>query len=106
MKNTASATCYKDDDSIATMEDELEYTAVKSMNYESHAGSMNLSHAGSNKTPAPIDMTKRADDFVHAEESSLTSVMTMESLAQRQNQKASRLDNIDAILSQILGRLK
>ena len=67
---------------------------------------MNLSQARSNKTTASIDMSNREDNDVHEEESSITSSMTMESLAQRQHQTASRLDNIDAMLSQILGTLK
>ena len=88
------------------MEDELESIAGKSTNLKSSTGSMNLSHAGSNKTTLPIDITNKVDDVFHAEESSVTSTITMESLAQRKCQTSSCLDKMDAILSQILGTLK
>ena len=39
-------------------------------------------------------------------DASVASSIIMESLISRQNQTASRLDNIDGILSQILGAIK
>ena len=105
MKTTAAATYYKDNDSIATMEDELESEAGKSTIFKLFTGSTNLLCTVSNKTPASIDMNNRADDVIRAEESSVASSITMESLAQRQQQTSSRPDSMDAILSQIIGTL-
>ena len=106
MKNTTAASYHKDNDSIATMECELECIAGKSTNLKSLTGSINLSHTGSKKTPVPIVITNRLDDDILAEESLATIVIKTESLAQRQCQTPSRLDNMDAILLQILGTLK
>ena len=50
MKNTASTAYYKDDDSIVTMEDELESIVGKSTILKSSTGSMNLSHTTLKKT--------------------------------------------------------
>ena len=83
MKNISAAAYYKDDDSIATMEDALESTEGKSTILKSSTGSMNLLCAVSDKTPAPINTTNIVDDVIHVKESSVTSSTTMESRAQR-----------------------
>ena len=67
---------------------------------------MNLLSTVSNNAPAPIDVINRVDYVTCAEESSVARIITMESRAHQQCQTASRPDNMDTMLSQILGTLK
>ena len=106
MKNKAEAAYYKDDDSIATMEDESASIGNKSSSTTSNLTTTSRSRSRDVVNLASVQNPANIGNVNQMEAASVASSITMESLAQLQQQSSSRMDNMDSMLNQILGALK
>ena len=100
MKNKAEAAYYKDDNSIATLTGGKSWSSIiNHLTAISHPIRREVVNLAVEQNPPNIE------NITQMEEALVASSITIESLAQCQQQTASRLDNMDAMLNQILGAI-
>jgi hypothetical protein len=101
MSNKVAAAFYKDDDSIATIEEGVELVLVAKNSY-TIASSIPKSIKDLIPLPPPI----QPNTNILTDEQLIASIIIMKSLIKRQNESVARLDSIEGMLEEILGVLR